>query len=139
MTPRMCLPFISLWPLWLEKKLTCLIIIPECFLSSRSYSTSLPGRSLKKLCGEWSRRWVRLYNSVHSWHNFSLFLLFGREGTKEKTCRGVENFKVQILMLQYNFPWVFSLVIRKLKEDVLVFLKYLMNCHVEEGCPRGHT
>lgn len=144
MKPRMCLPFISLWPLQLEKELTGLIIIPECVLSSRSYSTSLPERSLKKLCGEWNRKWVRLYNLVHRWHNSSLFLLFEKEGTKEKTCRGVEKCKVEILMLQYNFPWVFSLGIRKLREDMLVFLKYLKSCHVEEGVdfclrPRGHN
>ena len=43
-----CLPFQSLWPLGLKKKkkkkeITGLKMIPEWFVSPKSYNTSLPG------------------------------------------------------------------------------------------------
>ena len=52
--------------------------------------------------------------------------------------------KVEILMLQYNLPCVFSLGTRRLRGDMLVVLKYLKSCHMKEGVdfscrPRGIT
>lgn len=40
--------------------------------------------------------------------------------------------KVEILMLQNNLAWVFSLGTRRLRGDMLVVLKDLKSCHVEE-------